>query len=42
MVIVIDKSNCKFGSIQYILKNNSCETFFIYKCYVQTSKVLFI
>lgn len=31
MVIVIDKRNCKFGNIQYILKNDSCETFFIYK-----------
>jgi len=31
MVIVIDKDNCQFGNIQYILKNNSCETFFIYK-----------
>jgi len=31
MVIVIDESNCKFGNIQYILKNNSYETFFVYK-----------
>lgn len=31
MVIVIDKTNSKFGNIQYIIKNDSHETFFICK-----------
>lgn len=31
MVIVIDKGNFKFGDVEYILKNDLCEIFFLYK-----------
>lgn len=31
MVIVINKNNCIFGSIQYILRNELCKIFFLYK-----------